>query len=35
MRQTQWLNFMNFTTSKKLFKLHKKYEIAGMLKNCL
>ncbi len=35
MRQTQWLNLMNFTTSKKLFKLHKKYEIAGMLKNCL
>ena len=35
LRQTQWLNFMNFTTSKKLFKLHKKYEIAGMLKNCL
>ena len=35
MRQTQWLNFMNFTTSKKLFKLHKKYEISGMLKNCL
>ncbi len=35
LRQTQWLNFMNFTTSKKLFKLHKKYEIAGVLKNCL
>jgi len=35
MRQTQWLNFMNFTTSQKLFKLHKKYKIAGILKNCL
>ena len=34
-RQNQWLNFMNFTTSKKLFKLCKKYEIAGMLKNGL
>ena len=35
MRQTQWLNFMNFTTSQKLFKLHKKYKIAGILKNCI
>ena len=34
-RQTQWLNFMNFTTSKKLFKLQKKYVISGMLKNNL
>ncbi len=34
-RQTQWLNFMNFTTSKKLFKLHKKYEISDVLKNYL
>ena len=34
-RQTQWLNFMNFTTSKKLFRLHKKYVISGMLKNNL
>ena len=35
LRQTQWLNFMNFTTSKKLKKLRKKYEIDGMLKNFL
>ena len=34
-RQTQWLNFMNFTTSKKLFRLQKKYAISGMLKNNL
>jgi peptidoglycan/xylan/chitin deacetylase (PgdA/CDA1 family) len=34
-RQTQWLNFMNFTTSKKLFKLQKKYVISGMLKSNL
>ena len=34
-RQTQWLNFMNFTTSKKLFKLQKKYVISDMLKDNL
>lgn len=34
-RQTQWLNFMNFTTSKKLFKLQKKYIISDMLKDNL
>tara|TARA_Y100000590_G_scaffold466963_1_gene644086 strand:+ start:44 stop:895 length:852 start_codon:yes stop_codon:yes gene_type:complete len=34
-RQIQWLNFMNFTTRKKIFKLNQKYEISGMLKSCL
>ena len=33
LRQTQWLNFMNFTTYNKLAKLEKKYQFAGMLKN--
>ena len=35
LRQTQWLNFMNFSTRKKIFKLNKKYEISGMLKSYL
>ena len=32
LRQTQWLNFMNFTTHNKLIKLKKKYEFAGTLR---
>ena len=35
LRQAQWLNFMNFSTRKKIFKLNKKYEISGMLKSYL
>ena len=34
-RQTQWLNFMNFTTSKKIFKLNNNYQISGELKRLL
>ena len=34
-RQTQWLNFMNFTTSKKIFKLNNNYQISGELKKLL